>query len=74
MRWENTRTLFLICFLLARGKNNAAFQCDLTPEGIKAERFQEDIGRYRIEISGNAEAYVPGEQYTSKQTSLFKKL
>lgn len=66
MRRSNTRTIFLICFLLARGENNATYHCDLGPEGMKGERFKEDIGRYRIEISGNAEAYIPGEQYTSK--------
>lgn len=66
MRWENKRTIFLICFLLVRGENNAPPHCDLAPEGMTGERYREDIGRYRIEISGNAEAYVPGEQYTSK--------
>lgn len=70
MKWLNRQTAFLVCFLLTWGKNISAFQCDVIPEGIKGERSKDDIGRYRIEISGNAEAYVPGEQYTSKSVIL----
>ncbi|KAG5886702.1 hypothetical protein JTB14_015767 [Gonioctena quinquepunctata] len=36
----------------------------MIPEGVTAPRYKEDLGRYKIEISGNPDSYVPGEQYT----------
>lgn len=62
--YKIVRSLFLICLLITEGRT--VLRCDLTPSGIIAERTRKDVGRYRIEISGNPESYVPGEQYTGK--------
>lgn len=64
-------TVFL-CLLISGGKTS--LRCDLTPAGIVAERTRKDVGRYSIEISGNPEAYVPGEQYTGAKSSLTIKI
>lgn len=61
--YNATFTLLLfVGLLIARGRTS--LRCDLTPAGIVAERTRKDVGRYSIEISGNPETYVPGEQYT----------
>lgn len=56
--------LLFTCFLALA--ISSSLRCDLTPAGITAERTRKDVGRYRIEISGNPEAYVAGEQYTGE--------
>lgn len=61
-----TFSLLLIALLLIAAGRSASLRCDLTPAGILAERTRKDVGRYSIEISGNPETYVPGEQYTGK--------
>lgn len=58
--------LVMVLVLIAAG-SSVSLRCDLTPAGILAERTRKDVGRYSIEISGNPDTYVPGEQYTSKQ-------
>lgn len=40
-------------------------RCDRTPDNNPHPKTQTD-GRFRIEISGSPESYVPGEQYTGK--------
>lgn len=40
-----------------------ALRCDRTPEAAQGLRSTSD-GRFHIEVSGNPETYVPGEQYT----------
>lgn len=60
-------SFLLIALLLVATGRTASLRCDLTPAGIVAERTRKDAGRYSIEISGNPETYVPGEQYTGKQ-------
>lgn len=59
--------IFVLCLLL-EGLNctDIGLRCDMIPEGVTAPRCTEDLDRYRIEISGNPESYIPGEQYTSK--------
>ncbi|XP_017772069.1 PREDICTED: spondin-1 isoform X2 [Nicrophorus vespilloides] len=39
-----------------------ALRCDRTPEGTFSPRTRAD-GRFVIEVSGNPDTYVPGEQY-----------
>ncbi|CAG9820229.1 unnamed protein product [Phaedon cochleariae] len=39
-------------------------RCDMIPEGVTSPRYKEDLGRYKIDISGDPDSYVPGEQYT----------
>ncbi|XP_048525881.1 spondin-1 [Dendroctonus ponderosae] len=39
-------------------------RCDMIPEGVTAPKCAEQIDRYKIEISGNPDTYVPNEQYT----------
>lgn len=58
--------LLLLCTLYL-SVTAGPLRCDLTPEGITTERDQNDVGRYRIEISGSPESYVPGEQYTGEE-------
>ncbi|KAL1505585.1 hypothetical protein ABEB36_005116 [Hypothenemus hampei] len=45
-------------------QNDIGLRCDMIPEGVTSPKSSEDIGRYKIEISGNPESYVPEEQYT----------
>lgn len=46
--------------------SSIGLRCDMIPEGVTAPKCKEDLGRYHIDISGNPESYVPGEQYTGK--------
>lgn len=46
-------------------KLSNCLRCDRTPEGTRTPRTQTGHN-YVIEISGNPDTYVPGEQYTSK--------
>lgn len=62
-------SFLLITLLLTATGNATSLRCDLTPAGIVAERTRKDVGRYSIEISGNPETYVPGEQYTGKKNN-----
>lgn len=39
----------------------------MIPEGVTAPKCAEEIDRYKIDISGNPDTYVPNEQYTGKQ-------
>lgn len=44
-------------------------RCDRTPDGVTGPPTPAD-GKFILEISGNPETYVPGEQYTSKRKIL----
>ncbi|CAG9762897.1 unnamed protein product [Ceutorhynchus assimilis] len=56
--------LLLILIFQAASSTNIGLRCDMIPEGVTAPKCTEDFSRYKIDISGNPESYVPGEQYT----------
>lgn len=39
----------------------------MIPEGVTSPR-KVNSGRYKIEISGNQETYMPGDQYTGEHS------
>lgn len=59
------RFSFLFTLLLLLVERSISLRCDRTPEGARTPRTQTGHN-YVIEISGNPDTYVPGEQYTSK--------
>lgn len=63
----DTKEIFIL-YLLLQGFTciDIGLRCDMIPEGVTAPRCKENLDRYKIEISGNPESYIPGEQYTSK--------
>lgn len=68
--------LLLTSALLAAFVIQIEARCDRTPDNNPHPKTQSD-GRFRIEISGSPESYVPGEQYTGKslfinKTHIFK--
>lgn len=67
----NTTLMLLLFVSLSITRGRTSLRCDLTPAGIVAERTRKDVGRYNIEISGNPETYVPGEQYTGFYFTFF---
>lgn len=44
-----------------------ALKCDRTPEGMSVLRSASD-GRFKLRILGEPDRYIPGENYTSKQS------
>nr|CAH7757582.1 unnamed protein product [Callosobruchus chinensis] len=56
--------IILLCLFLHAVICDIGLRCDMIPEGVVAPRYKQDLGRYKIEVSGNPDAYVPGEQYT----------
>lgn len=67
---KKTVVIFLNCLLFKATVCNIGLRCDMIPEGVTAPRCKEDLGRYKIEISGNPDSYLPGEQYTSKSSDI----
>ncbi|XP_050307769.1 spondin-1 isoform X2 [Anthonomus grandis grandis] len=63
---KRTMLLNLIFFSIldASYQSNIGLRCDMIPEGVTAPKSIQDVDRYKIEVSGSPDAYVPGEQYT----------
>ncbi|CAG9857851.1 unnamed protein product [Phyllotreta striolata] len=56
----------IVCALFIPVKfctGNIGLRCDMIPEGVTSPKQKQNT-RYKIEISGNPEYYIPGEQYT----------
>ncbi|XP_066257165.1 spondin-1 isoform X2 [Euwallacea similis] len=56
--------LLLISLMKPGYSSEIGLRCDMIPEGVTAPKSQEGLNRYKIEISGNPESYVPEEQYS----------
>lgn len=58
-------SLLLLNIFVDIAVSNIGLRCDMIPEGVTSPR-KVNSGRYKIDISGNQETYVPGDQYTGK--------
>ncbi|KAK9886878.1 hypothetical protein WA026_019136 [Henosepilachna vigintioctopunctata] len=56
--------VFTICTIVLCLIHGGNLECAKLPEGITSHSSTQDAVRYEIEISGNPETYVEGEQYT----------
>lgn len=57
--------MFLLNILCRTATGNIVLRCDMIPEGVTAPR-KGGSGKFTIDIPGNQETYIPGEQYTGK--------
>lgn len=48
---------------------NIGLRCDMIPEGVTSPR-KINSGRYKIDVSGNQETYIPGDQYTGRDYNI----
>lgn len=67
--WLLTMLIHTILFSVLHSTHltGIGLRCDMIPEGVTAPKCAEEIDRYKIDISGNPDTYVPNEQYTGKK-------